>query len=195
MVYEYYDGFVEEVTVNVNGKIYSTEGYKKDLNDRINDYLNKDESLYDLDELNSFIIQAKNYGIPQETMNLHLVSLHLVNLRLVNLHLVNLHLVNLHLVSLHQGGDSQEGNEGEPTQGGINSGLQSNGARYYQYYLRYTNQSEHIAQHQINGKDSVKKDIDAQNGGGFPEEETISLQIIPKPIDFNIIRHNIFCSV
>ena len=49
--------------------------------------------------------------------------------------------------------------------------------------MRYTNQSEHIAQHQINGKDSVKKDIDAQNGGGFPEEETISLQIIPKPID------------
>ena len=261
--YEYYDGFVEEVTVNVNGKIYSTEGYKKDLNDRINDYLNKDESLYDLDELNSFIIQAKNYGIPQETIN-------------------QLERARDHLQAGQgggsqgggsqgggsqggdsqgggsqdegsqgggsqgggsqgggsqgggsqgggsqgggsqgggsqgggsqgggsqgggsqgggsqgggsqgggsqgggsQGGDSQEGNEGEPTQGGINSGLQSNGARYYQYYLRYTNQSEHIAQHQINGKDSVKKDIDAQNGGGFPEEETISLQIIPKPID------------
>jgi len=77
-----------------------------------------------------------------------------------------------------QGGSGQGGSQQGAHSGGINSGLQSSGARYYKYYLKYTNQSEHIAQHQINGKDSVKKNIDAQNGAGTPEEEIVNIEII-----------------
>lgn len=68
--------------------------------------------------------------------------------------------------------------------GGLNVGLQSRGARYYQYYLRYTNESENVAQDQINGRDATKVDIDADNGlGQCPDGTPVEIEFLTEPIN------------
>jgi len=78
----------------------------------------------------------------------------------------------------------EEGIWSEGDEIAVARGLQSNGARQYQYYLRFTNASEQVGQDQINGRESVKKNVDAQNGRGEDVAGSgIHLEIIPEPIN------------
>ena len=94
---------------------------------------------------------------------------------------------------LNYGTPTAVGNNGNQRSSGVgpqSSGIGPNvsgmpaGPGEYEYWLKFTDATEETAQYQIEGREAVKKDIDATNGRGVdPAGEAIHIQIFPKRID------------